>query len=80
VRASGRTLARHHHELIPAGEHLERGEIGQLCDALAQSLEDGHALKRMRLAPSLIAGGAGGSGCLQAGATDGPARRRPPGG
>jgi len=39
VRPRRRALAGHHHELVPHGEHLDRVEVGQLGQAVAQLLD-----------------------------------------
>jgi hypothetical protein len=43
----GRPLARHHHQLIPTREHVQRGQIVKLGQAVTQLFESIHPLKRM---------------------------------
>ncbi len=45
LRARRRALAGHHHELVPGGQHAQRGQVGQLGHALAQLFEGAHAQK-----------------------------------
>ncbi len=44
---AGRALGGHHHELIPAAQHPDRGEIGELGHATTQLLEGLHRLEGM---------------------------------